>query len=487
VNSRFAYCDTNYFLLSQVVERVAGKPWRVLAAERLFRAAGHDPHEVLDDTTRVVPGRAASYEPRPGGGFAIDASDWQQTATAGADDRRGPRRWDATSNPARRRRTPAARDADGREAHDRRADGLRHGLFLNRYRGLSRVEHSGTWVGYRAAFTRFPEARTTVAVLCNVGSADAVGRANRLADVVLAGRFHDTPDPARRRPRPSRCRLRPSRSIRRSTPARTSAPSSASCGASRPRGQARSAPPRVRRSGAPAARAEIFRAGPARLSFAPSAGIRQRFEVAMDDTHASGSSACRIRPFHQPSEEPRPCRVSTRRWNAVPFRRAPSARSSAPRLSRCSRQRVCATSAPAPRAPASLLIAGAAVLDGTGAPARHASVRVREGRIAEIGELEPLPGETVVDASGLTLAPGFIDTHSHASGGLADHPDALAAVSQGITTVIVGQDGESAPSLAKAFAELEERPEAGKALPWGKRAKALARMGKRAKALARIG
>ena len=124
----------------------------------------------------------------------------------------------------------------------------------------------------------------------------------------------------------------------------------------------------------------------------------------------------------------------------------------------------CATSAPAPRAHASLLIAGAAVLDGTGAPARHASVRVREGRIAEIGELEPLPGETVVDASGLTLAPGFIDTHSHASGGLADHPDALAAVSQGITTVIVGQDGESAPSLAKAFADLEQRPEAGQSL-----------------------
>src|SRR5204862_2976104 len=63
-----------------------------------------------------------------------------------------------------------------------------------------------------------------------------------------------------------------------------------------------------------------------------------------------------------------------------------------------------------------------------------------------------------VDAHGLTLAPGFIDTHSHASGGLAEHPDALAAVSQGITTVIVGQDGQSAPSLANAFTELERKP-----------------------------
>ena len=124
----------------------------------------------------------------------------------------------------------------------------------------------------------------------------------------------------------------------------------------------------------------------------------------------------------------------------------------------------CGTTAPAHRAETGMLIVGAEVLDGTGAPARRAAVRVRDGRIAEIGDLAPLAGETVVDAAGLTLAPGFIDTHSHASGGLAEHPDALAAVSQGITTVIVGQDGESAPSLAKAFADLEQRPEAGQSL-----------------------
>ncbi len=117
----------------------------------------------------------------------------------------------------------------------------------------------------------------------------------------------------------------------------------------------------------------------------------------------------------------------------------------------------CATS-PAPPAKASLLITGAEVLDGTGAAARRAAVRVRDGRIEEIGDLQPRAGETVVDAGGLTLAPGFIDTHSHASGSLASHRDALAAVSQGITTVVVGQDGESAPSLAAAFAELEGGP-----------------------------
>ena len=88
---------------------------------------------------------------------------------------------------------------------------------------------------------------------------------------------------------------------------------------------------------------------------------------------------------------------------------------------------------------ASTLITHAVVVDGTGAPRRKASVRILGDRIAEIGALRPRPGEQVLDAGGRALVPGFIDTHSHADDGIFEHPDALAAVSQGITTVIVGQ------------------------------------------------
>ncbi|MGH7713927.1 MAG: N-acyl-D-amino-acid deacylase family protein, partial [Gemmatimonadaceae bacterium] len=55
---------------------------------------------------------------------------------------------------------------------------------------------------------------------------------------------------------------------------------------------------------------------------------------------------------------------------------------------------------------------------------------------------------------GLTLAPGFIDTHSHHDEGLAETPDALAAVSQGITTIIAGQDGSHPLGLAKVLDSL---------------------------------
>jgi N-acyl-D-amino-acid deacylase len=88
------------------------------------------------------------------------------------------------------------------------------------------------------------------------------------------------------------------------------------------------------------------------------------------------------------------------------------------------------------------------------------NVRITGDRIAAIGALTPEVGERVVDAQGLVLAPGFIDTHSHHDRGLADRRDATGAVSQGITTIVVGQDGGSRIPLAETFARLEAAPPA---------------------------
>jgi N-acyl-D-amino-acid deacylase len=87
-------------------------------------------------------------------------------------------------------------------------------------------------------------------------------------------------------------------------------------------------------------------------------------------------------------------------------------------------------------------------------------VRVEGTRIAAIGDLTARTGERVIDAGGLVLSPGFIDTHSHADDGLDERPDALAVVSQGITTIIGGQDGGSAIPLSSYLARLEKEPAA---------------------------
>lgn len=110
--------------------------------------------------------------------------------------------------------------------------------------------------------------------------------------------------------------------------------------------------------------------------------------------------------------------------------------------------------------PASTLIVNAMIIDGSDSPAYSAALRVEGDEIAEIGELAARSGETVVDATGLVLAPGFIDTHSHHDRGLAENKDALPMLTQGITTTIFGQDGGHAFPIAEFYDAYEQVPAA---------------------------
>ena len=105
--------------------------------------------------------------------------------------------------------------------------------------------------------------------------------------------------------------------------------------------------------------------------------------------------------------------------------------------------------------PKTQLITNVQLIDGTGKPAYRASVRIQGKKIMELGQLKAGTNEQVIDGKGLILAPGFIDSHSHHFGDLDDHPEAIPTNSQGITTIIIGQDGGSyaMDSLTKMFKE----------------------------------
>lgn len=109
------------------------------------------------------------------------------------------------------------------------------------------------------------------------------------------------------------------------------------------------------------------------------------------------------------------------------------------------------------RAPG-VVITNARVIDGSGAPPRHLDVRIEGERIVAIGDIDPPAGDRVIDAVGLVLAPGFIDVHSHHDDGLFEMPDALAVVSQGVTTIVVGQDGRHPYPLGNFFARVDTSP-----------------------------
>jgi N-acyl-D-amino-acid deacylase len=95
------------------------------------------------------------------------------------------------------------------------------------------------------------------------------------------------------------------------------------------------------------------------------------------------------------------------------------------------------------------LLTGGVVIDGTGASRHAADVRIRDGRIVEIGPSlrADRNGEAAIDVSGRVIAPGFIDVHTHDDQYVLSSPECLPKISQGVTTVVVGNCGISLAPL----------------------------------------
>jgi N-acyl-D-amino-acid deacylase len=98
-----------------------------------------------------------------------------------------------------------------------------------------------------------------------------------------------------------------------------------------------------------------------------------------------------------------------------------------------------------------LVIRGGTVIDGTKAPRFDADVAIDAGRIAAIGTLGDVRGRETLDATGLVVAPGFIDSHTHDDQALLSKADMSFKVSQGVTTVIAGNCGISAAPLREGM------------------------------------
>jgi N-acyl-D-amino-acid deacylase len=95
------------------------------------------------------------------------------------------------------------------------------------------------------------------------------------------------------------------------------------------------------------------------------------------------------------------------------------------------------------RAGADIVVRNGLVFDGLGTPGRTLDVVIANGRIVSLARKATERGAVEIDARGLAVAPGFIDIHSHGDGSLWDDPRAESLVRQGITTIVVGQDGSS--------------------------------------------
>ena len=125
-----------------------------------------------------------------------------------------------------------------------------------------------------------------------------------------------------------------------------------------------------------------------------------------------------------------------------------------------------------------MLIRNSFVVDGTGKPAFAADVGIANGRISQVAAGLEQEARRTIDVSGLHLAPGFIDPHTHSDLTLLVDPLAQSKIRQGVTTEVVGNCGFSAAPLLGASVE-EVRAEAallGLEVTWSSMAEYLARL-----------
>jgi CubicO group peptidase (beta-lactamase class C family) len=188
--SEYAYSNTGYNLIAEVVARVSGQSFRAFTHERIFRPLGMTRTHFHDDHTEVVADRADSYRPAPGGapGYrnvvnsltALGSSSLFTTVEDLA-------RWIANFD------DPVVGDARVfARMHERGilsgGDTIAYagGQSEGRFRGSTRWSHTGSWAGYRTALFRHPDEGFAVVVLANRSDANPSALANRITELYLA-------------------------------------------------------------------------------------------------------------------------------------------------------------------------------------------------------------------------------------------------------------------------------------------------------------
>lgn len=191
--SRWEYSNTGYFLLAVIVERVAGEPLAAFAAKRIFEPLGMTSTLIRNHYAMLIPNRALGYAPdeQQQGKFNLSFSNWEQTGDGAVQiSVQDMLKWDENYYQAKVGGRSFVEEMH-RIGHldDAKPTGYARGLFIDKYRGLHRVQHGGSWIGYRAMYERFPEQHASIAVFCNSDDAKPTPLADHVADIVLADAF----------------------------------------------------------------------------------------------------------------------------------------------------------------------------------------------------------------------------------------------------------------------------------------------------------
>lgn len=184
--SEYRYSNTGYLLLAEVVRRASGQSLRRFADSAIFKPLGMTNTLFLDDHNEIVPRRASAYQPS-GSGYRIDVWNNDIVGQGGLVTTIGDlQKWDENFYTARVGGPGFIKLLQTTEPlTGGKPNNYAFGLVIDSYRGMHEVQHTGSTGGYRAAIFRYPDAHTTVSMLCNVSTANTTSLAHAMADVVL--------------------------------------------------------------------------------------------------------------------------------------------------------------------------------------------------------------------------------------------------------------------------------------------------------------
>jgi len=194
--SEYLYSNMGYSLLAEVVERVSGMGFGEFLRERVFLPLGMHRTHVHSDHTMVVPGRAYSYAPVPGGGWRNAVLSYaNQGATSLFTTVEDLGRWIAElENPVVGDGELWAEMLEPARLNNGETVPYALGIAVDSYRGLATQGHGGSDAGFRTNLVHFPEERLGVVVFGNAASFNAGGMARRVAEVFLEGRMEEQED-----------------------------------------------------------------------------------------------------------------------------------------------------------------------------------------------------------------------------------------------------------------------------------------------------
>ncbi len=185
--TRYLYSNTGYILLRVIVERVSGEPLGVFTHHNLFEPLGMTHTRWREDFAAVLPGRTTAYSTTPSGGFRLEMPFSNVFGSGGLLTTVGDLlKWNANlDHPVVGGQALVDTMTRRGVLRDGRDISYALGLLIGQYHGTLEVQHSGATAGYRAFLGRYPEQNVSVALLCNLASADPVSLGHQVADVFL--------------------------------------------------------------------------------------------------------------------------------------------------------------------------------------------------------------------------------------------------------------------------------------------------------------